>query len=109
MDDICLRYTPGSSRHRRIQFHLEEIREDAHQIRVALGGVVCQQLNAVDTHQRQQRVVLLLEGARLVGGLDRGKFPPQYHDEEVAASAGELADRIKLDTTPCWSCATMMG
>lgn len=66
--------------------HVQVLCVDLQQIRTALVDVVRQQLDAVDAHQREQRVMPPLKVGPSKLGLDRGQLSPQDLDEKVAAS-----------------------
>ena len=73
---------------RRVQIQI--LGEDFQQVRAALGDVVRQQLDAVDAHQREQRVVPPLEVGLAVLEFHGGQLAPQDLHEEVAAPARRL-------------------
>ena len=72
--------------------HIQILGEDLQQIRAALGDVVRQQLDAVDAHQRQQRIVPPLEIRLSVLEFHGGELAPQDLDEEVSAPARRLQE-----------------
>ncbi len=66
--------------------------KDVVQVGAAFGDVVRQQLDAVDTHQRQQRIVPSLEFGLAVFQLHGGKFALKHLHQEVAAATGGLQE-----------------
>ena len=66
--------------------------EDLQHIRAALGDVVRQQLDAVNAHQPEQRIVPLLEVGLPELEFDGGELALQNLDEEVAAPARRLQE-----------------
>ena len=66
--------------------------EDLQQVRAALGNVVRQQLDAVEAHQREQRIVPPLEVGLAVFEFHGGELAPQDLHEEVAAPARRLQE-----------------
>ena len=66
--------------------------EDRQQVLTTLGDVVVEQLDAVDAHKPEQRVVAPLEIAAAVLRLDRGELASKHFDEEVPGAACGLKD-----------------
>ena len=71
---------------------IQVLGEDLQHIRAALGDVVRQQLDAVDAHQREQRIVPPLEVRLPVLEFHGGELAPQDLHEEVAAPARRLQE-----------------
>ena len=71
---------------------IQIVGEDLQHVRAALGDVVRQQLDAVDAHQREQRVVPPLEVGLAELEFDGGELALQDRDEEVAAPARRLQE-----------------
>ena len=71
---------------------IQIVGEDLQQVRATLGDVVRQQLDAVDAHQREQRVVPFLEIGLPELEFDGGELALQNLHEEVAAPARRLQE-----------------
>ena len=71
---------------------VQVVGEDLQHVRAALGDVVGQQLDAVDAHQREQRVVPLFKVGLAELDFDGGELALQNPDEKVAAPARRLQE-----------------
>ena len=71
---------------------IQVLGEEVEQVGAALGDVVRQQFDAVDSHQRQQRVVPPLEVRFAVLEVHGCELASKNLHEEVAAAAGGLQE-----------------
>ena len=92
VDEVLRQHVEGGAIQVIRLVEIQILGEDLQQIRAALGDVVRQQLDPVDAHQSEQRVVPLLEVGLPVLEFDGGELALQNLDEEVPAPARRLQE-----------------
>ena len=92
VDEVLRQHVGGGAVEVVRLIEIQVVGEDLQHVRAALGDVVRQELDAVDAHQREQRVVPPLEVGLPELEFDGGELAPQDPDEEVAAPARRLQE-----------------